>query len=217
MSTFGKIGARPLVKPPFVELRWLQGDGASGFWIPCDVNLAKFEVSFYRSSLNSEVIAQNAYRGSEVSNVDVNIRWDGNGDTLSRGAIVTQHMSNQNTSATYSSWFYGSAQLTTKLTMAIDIAGSTNTFSVGGGGVWPSRSYNSLPFIGLMCCAKSNNAVTNFSTVKICSFKIWESGSLTHNLIPVRVGKAGCLFNEVNGSILRNAGTGNFVLGPDKA
>lgn len=41
-----------------------------------------------------------------------------------------------------------------------------------------------------------------------------EGGSL--QLIPVRVGQTGCLYDKVSGSLFTNIGSGSFILGPDK-
>ena len=36
------------------------------------------------------------------------------------------------------------------------------------------------------------------------------------DFIPVRVGSTGYLYDKVSGQLFGNAGTGDFVLGPDK-
>ena len=50
----------------------------------------------------------------------------------------------------------------------------------------------------------------------IRSCKIWKSGVLVRDFIPVRKGTVGYLYDRVTGKLFGNAGTGDFVLGPDK-
>lgn len=47
------------------------------------------------------------------------------------------------------------------------------------------------------------------------AFTISSDGVVTHDLIPVRVGTTGYMYDRVTGRFFGNAGTGNFVLGPD--
>ena len=50
---------------------------------------------------------------------------------------------------------------------------------------------------------------------KLYSLKIYVSGVLVRDYIPVRVGTVGYLYDRVSGALFGNAGTGDFVLGPD--
>jgi hypothetical protein len=36
------------------------------------------------------------------------------------------------------------------------------------------------------------------------------------DLIPVRIGNVGYMYDKVSGQLFENQGTGNFILGPDK-
>lgn len=74
-----------------------------------------------------------------------------------------------------------------------------------------------------------------FTTSKTVMFNIWNNGprySGTHNrfykiiitdgtqcifsAIPVRIGNVGYMYDTVSGQLFGNAGTGDFILGPDK-
>ena len=46
--------------------------------------------------------------------------------------------------------------------------------------------------------------------------KIWNNGTLVRDYIPVRVGSTGYLYDRVSKQLFGNAGTGDFILGPDK-
>lgn len=47
-------------------------------------------------------------------------------------------------------------------------------------------------------------------------FSVFRSGTLVRSYVPVRVGTVGYLFDRVSGTLFGNAGTGAFVIGPDK-
>ena len=48
------------------------------------------------------------------------------------------------------------------------------------------------------------------------SFKIYDNDVLVLDLIPVRINQEGCMYDKLSKKLFRNAGTGQFVLGPDK-
>ena len=54
------------------------------------------------------------------------------------------------------------------------------------------------------------------SSVKISKFKIYNGETLLLDLIPVRKGNVGYMYDKVSGKLFGNSGTGNFILGPDK-
>lgn len=54
------------------------------------------------------------------------------------------------------------------------------------------------------------------SGMRCYSCKIYQNGVLVRDYIPVRVGTEGAMYDRVSGQLFRNAGTGDFVLGPDK-
>lgn len=51
---------------------------------------------------------------------------------------------------------------------------------------------------------------------KLYSVKITEGTSVVMDLIPVRKGQVGYMYDKVSGRIFGNSGSGNFTLGPDK-
>ena len=51
---------------------------------------------------------------------------------------------------------------------------------------------------------------------KVYSTKIEKDNSLILDLIPVRKGNVGYMYDKVSGKLFGNSGTGNFILGPDK-
>lgn len=55
-----------------------------------------------------------------------------------------------------------------------------------------------------------------YCSIKIYSFVISENGTKKLDMIPVRVGSVGYMYDKVSGQLFGNAGTGSFILGPDK-
>lgn len=51
---------------------------------------------------------------------------------------------------------------------------------------------------------------------RLYKFSISDNGILVRDLIPVRVGNVGYMYDKVSGQLFGNSGTGSFVLGPDK-
>lgn len=62
-----------------------------------------------------------------------------------------------------------------------------------------------------------SNYAPTVDGLRFYEVKIWKSGTLVSDLIPVRVGSVGYLYDRVSGKLFGNEGTGNFVAGPDKA
>lgn len=70
------------------------------------------------------------------------------------------------------------------------------------------------PVSAYICAVNNNGSPLNLSKMKI--FKCAIKGvNKSVNLIPVRVGQVGCMYDKISGTLLYNAGTGSFILGPD--
>ena len=69
--------------------------------------------------------------------------------------------------------------------------------------------------IALFAAKNSATTVTANLYGKIYYCKIWDNGVLVRDFIPVRKGTVGYLYDRVTGRLFGNAGTGDFVLGPD--
>lgn len=57
--------------------------------------------------------------------------------------------------------------------------------------------------------------IENNLGAKLYLFKIEASGNTLLDMIPVRVGRVGYMYDKVSGQLFGNAGTGSFILGPD--
>ena len=105
------------------------------------------------------------------------------------------------------------------------------TFKISGGksyvdGVQTSTLYNSVVnlddfrytlWVGNQNYQGGFNPNCSATNMQITFCKIWKNGVLVRDYIPVRRGMVGYLYDRVSGKLFGNAGTGAFVLGPDKA
>jgi len=64
--------------------------------------------------------------------------------------------------------------------------------------------------------ANKDNAPWRSQPCRIYALKVWKSGVPVRDYIPCRIGQTGYLFDLVSGQLFGNAGTGAFVIGPDK-
>lgn len=60
-------------------------------------------------------------------------------------------------------------------------------------------------------CTGIGNVASNFSRVRIYRFYI--EGKI--DLVPIRIGSVGYMYDKISGNLFGNSGTGKFVLGPD--
>ena len=62
----------------------------------------------------------------------------------------------------------------------------------------------------------STSGIVNKAKARVYSCKIYQNNTLVRDYISVRKGAVGYLYDRVSGKLFGNAGTGDFVLGPDK-
>ena len=60
-----------------------------------------------------------------------------------------------------------------------------------------------------------DNSGTNAEKCRIKYIKISYNNIIVRDLIPVRVGQTGYMYDKISGELIGNAGTSNFILGPD--
>lgn len=65
--------------------------------------------------------------------------------------------------------------------------------------------------------SESGNLNKRPCSLRVYTFAIYNGNALVRDFIPVRKGTVGYLYDRVSGKLFGNAGTGDFVLGPDKA
>lgn len=90
-----------------------------------------------------------------------------------------------------------------------------------GGTTWANRSGSTLTQTRWLAIL-ANHRGSSDSTIEradakyhLHSFRATDGGVVITDYVPVRVGQVGYLFDRVSGTLLGNAGTGDFVLGHD--
>lgn len=77
------------------------------------------------------------------------------------------------------------------------------------------HTYNGY-IITLFALGTSSSAVGFYSSAAVYSAQLIINNTLVRDFIPVRVGNVGYMYDKVSGKLFGNAGTGEFILGPDK-
>lgn len=88
---------------------------------------------------------------------------------------------------------------------------TTGKASFDGGSELSVGTIASSNFRIYLFACNQNNSASIFASARIMSVKI---GTLME-LIPVRVGQTGYMYDKVSGQLFGNSGTGNFILGND--
>lgn len=50
---------------------------------------------------------------------------------------------------------------------------------------------------------------------RVYNFKLYRGTYLMMDLVPVRIGQVGYMYDQISGALYPNSGTGDFILGPD--
>ena len=89
-------------------------------------------------------------------------------------------------------------------------------FSENGGGFRALSDLDFTPTSPIFIFALNNAGNAQCWTGRIYSAKISKGTTIVMDLIPVRVGTTGYMYDKVSGQLFGNDGTGNFILGNDK-
>lgn len=100
----------------------------------------------------------------------------------------------------------------------IKLDGSNGGYYINGTkkGTSSKLNYNSTqPMLLFSSYSQTGTLRTILSGVRIASYKLWNGSTILQDMIPVRVGQTGHLYDKVSGNLFSNAGTGDFILGND--
>ena len=82
--------------------------------------------------------------------------------------------------------------------------------------VWEMTDVNIQHSLPLFARRSHKGSISTIAPMRISLCKIYDDGTLIRDLIPVRVGTVGYMFDRVSGQLIGNAGMGAFLIGPDK-
>lgn len=202
--------------PYDAEIEYLESSGTQ--WI---------DTGIIQNSLNIEIGLQMQWVGSSVSLFESFFAYMANNDIVPRCGI---HKYNDK-------WMFGTntSMITTKSidkdvhnilltgdsSIQIERLYLDGTTLKSGNRITPTGiSSNNIPFY--MFGRNRNGSTDNLATIRImsCWYKQFtDAGHTTitqeFDYIPVRVGQVGYMYDKVSRRLFGNAGTGDFVLGPD--
>lgn len=80
-----------------------------------------------------------------------------------------------------------------------------------------SQPITNVPPIPTFIFAGSNGQIraSQFSKIRVYRYIVDVNNKAVIDMIPVRVGQVGYLYDKVSGQLFGNEGTGEFILGPD--
>lgn len=76
-------------------------------------------------------------------------------------------------------------------------------------------SGNATSYTGISSITLNNYNNVSFSRNRWYYVKIYSGSVLVRDMIPVRIGQTGYMYDKVSGTLFGNSGTGSFILGPD--
>ena len=111
----------------------------------------------------------------------------------------------------------GSFAINTDYTFLADIKQGTQDYYIDGTLNKSTTGTGSCDTGGnLFLFAINQSGAKWFFKGKIYYCKIWQDDILERDFIPVRVGQVGYMYDRVSRELFGNAGSGTFILGPDK-
>lgn len=188
-------GSTPL--PYDAEIEYLQSDGTQYINTGLYLNTSNFEIGY-------DIVGNNFYwgfthqgsgRGTWIT-VETNTAFFGN---FNNGRVTISPSSEWNT-----------IKYESQRGITVNGTYTPKTFSIGS----DSIANTTLYIFGRYDFR--SRAVDTDTTSKLKSFYLKNNGELVLDMIPVRVGQVGYMYDRVSGELFGNDGTGSFILGADK-
>lgn len=203
---------RVTISPYDAEVEYLESSGTQ--WIDIDHGLTN--VGNYSFTVEYDAISPTtsgvAVCGSATGNTSwTGVLWSNNRFYLGSGGVVL----NENCGRTSGVRTEFTCDVVTennvnKLAITNKFGGNTYQQNAQTNGVASNNSW-------LLFAYFYNNAVSGKISAKMYHFLLKDGGDVVRDMIPVRVGQVGYMYDRVSGELFGNAGTGAFVVGPDKA
>lgn len=193
------IGSKSL--PYDAEIEYLQSSGTQ--WIDTGIKFngsSKIEISFMGLA-NGNLAVYGGDNGNTYTQGEFALFWN---NTVFDVVIPT---SNSRSELQYKPAYYKN----TVYNVSVD-----KTSFILNGTLYSVRMYDSYVCnrsLYLLATNRGNAIVPSITKLYYC--KIYDGDILERYYIPVRVGTTGYLYDKVHKQLFGNAGTGDFILGPD--
>lgn len=110
----------------------------------------------------------------------------------------------------------GQKTINTRYNVEITLTNGNVTLTDLDSGIFSTKLADTPPNVTLGLGANNNpDGILAPSFAKFYSCKLYSSGTLVRDFIPVRVGQTGYLYDRVSQTLFGNQGSGNFKLGKD--
>lgn len=183
------------------EVAYIESTGTQ--WIDTGVKIddtCGYKVSYMALNNNDRIIL--GVKGSGDSrwvlsgshNPNVNLSWNGSFGVSGLGLNVKQDMQMNYLNDRKR---FANGNEATAITQSLSTSAGT---------------YNVCIFAGHWGSA----TVSLFSAARLYSAQITKGQNIVRDYIPVRKGNVGYMYDQVSGQLFGNAGTGAFIVGPDK-
>ena len=194
--------------PYDAEVEYLESSHSVGQFIDTGFKpngLTTFEIDFKLTSVTTDY-PMSIFGCTGVSNTD-------NGLALSKNTTSTEHILYYGSYGGSGTFHTNEVNLNRKVLMS--------SFDLGiykfGVSVKPILKFQSDRSAYLFARnAGFSSSLDGSADVRVFGFKLFDDGVLKVDLHPVLVGNEGAMYDRVSGQLFRNAGTGAFIIGPDK-
>lgn len=184
-------------KPYDAEVEYLQGDGASyiDINIKCEYGMA-FHVNFLPTENDSWTSIAGVFSNSRLSLGAIRDWSYYGGKYISNGI------------GTGSTVYWQKCKFSANQRICQSAQGSFNY-------TWSPNPFPQIQIPMYLFALNNKGVAEKFFRGKITSFSITLDEIVIIDLIPVRKGNFGYMYDRVSGKLFRNHGTGSFIIGPD--
>ena len=178
----------------YIDTRFRPGLDFIDYGCYCDFSIMRLDVNCPLFSCRGANTGNTSFGLWNIANDRIRFDWKSSVNYNGSVTVESKHSFKKNNSE--NNWY-------------ID----ESVYSLNTGG------YVSIPETMLIFANRSagSGSISIFSFVRIYNFKYTNPiGTPIFDMIPVRVGSLGFMYDKVSGSFLGNEGTGAFVIGPDK-
>lgn len=180
------------------EIQYLENSGTQYIDTNAYVNTSNFEIGYKTDGANTffGYCHENAVNGTWFGAEEGNMFYGTYSDTINMSSYLT---SGENTI------------VCTKSGVTVNNTSISKTLSLG------SDNISNIPLLFFSRWDFYTNAPEFRSlSCRYKSFYLKNNGELVVDMIPVRVGQVGYMYDRVSGELFGNVGSGSFILGPDK-
>lgn len=198
------------------EVEYLESDGLAFICLPYQMAMTdKVAIAYQRASVGTASPVICGARADSANTWGFRLTHEYNKANLSRQSVMMYSGSYN----WYSAWISGVDEQLDKMTTSVDLTnGDWVTWDGNSVLLDATRVFYSHGNFGLFGTVDADGARYKDAThhLRIFNFSVWRDGALLFDLIPVRRGNVGFMYDRVSGEFFGNKNVGDFIIGPDK-